>query len=197
MTPRLVLASASPRRRALLAEWGVDHVVDAAEVDESFAAGETLVAVTERLAAAKAATVARQRADPKELVLGADTLVALGAEILAKPRDDADALRTLLALAGREVEVVTGIALAGPGSADVVRAHARSVVVMRDFDAAEARAYVATGEPRDKAGSFAIQGEGRRLVRRIEGSLTNVVGLPREVVLPLLAARGIVARPVA
>ncbi|HWR98135.1 MAG TPA: nucleoside triphosphate pyrophosphatase [Candidatus Methanoperedens sp.] len=207
----LILASSSPRRRRLLRELGVPFSVRAAAVDERPRPGEAPAAHVRRLALAKARAVARglSPACGARWVLGADTVIALDGEILGKPRGPRDAERMLARLAGRTHEVLTGVALvpvrgpaserglvaavAGQSSVAVVR----SRVTMRPFDAAAIRRYVASGEPLDKGGAYAVQGRGRRLVTRVEGSLTNVVGLPLEKVVSMLAACGLsVERPV-
>lgn len=183
----LVLASASPRRTALLADWGVAHEVVVPDVDESTVDCDDPVELTTTLARLKALRVADidsvLRSRP---ILAADTVVVLHDAILGKPVDDHDALRTLLALSGNTVRVVTGIALLAPAASTPVCSHASSDVVMRPFTPQEAAAYVATGEPRGKAGSFAVQGEGGRLIERVGGSMTNVIGLPRQATLDLL-----------
>jgi len=182
----LVLASASPRRRALLEGLGIAFRSVEPGVEESTGggpAGEVAVA----LALAKAREVARRlgavsapEADPRSapLVIGADTLVVLDGTSLGKPRDGAEALRMLLRLSGREHEVITGIAVVDSLSGREAAAREVTVVRMRAFDEAEARAYVATGEPRDKAGAYGIQGHGGLLVEGIRGDYYNVVGLP-------------------
>jgi len=172
----LCLASASPRRRQLLKWLGVDYVTDAADVDESVGAGEDAASLVRRLARAKAAAVARRRGDA--WVLGCDTVVELDGDLLGKPADPAEARAMLARLAGREHRVVTGFALLAPGGAP----HAEDVVVtrvrFRPLDAQAITAYVATGETSDKAGAYAIQGVGAGLIDRIDGSFTNVIGLP-------------------
>jgi len=172
----LVLASASPRRADLLRAAGINFAVRAADVDETRLAGEPPEAYVIRLARAKAAAVARGG----ESVLGSDTTVVVGGEILGKPLDGPDAGRMLRLLSGRWHEVLTGVALRRRGE---VRAEvATTRVKFAPLSAAEIEWYVATGEPFDKAGAYAIQGFGSRFVERIEGSYSNVVGLPVEVV---------------
>ena len=185
-----MLASTSPRRRALLAEAGFAFAVDAPDVDESPRAGEAPDALARRLALAKARAVA-ERADAGACVLGADTIVVIDGEILGKPRDEAEAVAMLLRIAGRTHRVLTGFAL-------VVRALGRddtaveeSQVRMHPVDRATAERYAASGEPLDKAGAYAAQGEGGRFVAEIIGSRANVIGLPLEAVVPKLAALGV------
>lgn len=192
VAPPLVLGSGSPRRRELLARAGVAFEVQAADIDERPQPGEAPRALAARLACEKARAVARRLGpEPPRLVLGADTIVVLDGEVLGKPQDRADAERLLGRLVGRVHEVLTGVALVT--SADLA---ARSVVVasrvwMRPAEPDEIRRYVATGEPLDKAGAYAAQGEGRRFIERIEGSETNVIGLPIEETLALLREAGL------
>jgi septum formation protein len=187
----LVLASASPRRRDLLAGAGLRFEVLPADVPEEVRAGEPPRALVERLATAKAEAVrARLPSRPPRLVLGSDTVVVLGDEILGKPRDAEEALAMLTRLAGRTHTVWTGVALLRTGDTACCALSVASRVTLRAAGEAELRAYVATGEPLDKAGAYALQGLGRRLVDAVEGSESNVIGLPLEETLALLAAWG-------
>jgi septum formation protein len=180
---RIILASASPRRAELLRAAGIDYDVIVANVDEGVRPGEAAHAYVRRLAEEKARAVeARAAGSP---VLGADTVVVLGDSILAKPADPAEAARMLKALSGRSHEVLTGIALLH-GGACVSRVAATRVEFATLTDADIAR-YVASGEPLDKAGAYAIQGLASRFVTRIDGSYSNVVGLPVALVWELLA----------
>jgi len=186
----LVLASSSPRRRELLARLGVEFEVRASDVDETPAPRETPRALVRRLALAKARAVCR----PGELTLGADTIVALGDEPLGKPADAADASRMLGRLSNRSHEVWTGVALVAHegGALPVERvAECRTEVVFRALTAAEIAAYVASGEPLDRAGAYAIQGGAAPFVERIEGDYDNVVGLPVDLVRSLLEESGV------
>jgi septum formation protein len=189
--PELVLASASPRRRALLARAGVTFQVEPAEIDESPRPGESPRELVVRLAAEKARAVAERlpRGGPR-CVLGSDTIVVLGEEVLGKPRDPAHARELLTRILGREHTVLTGVALLDPAGALHTRC-VESRVAMRDASVAEVSAYVATGEPLDKAGAYALQGEGRRFVARVVGSESNVIGLPLEETLALLREAGV------
>jgi septum formation protein len=187
----LLLASSSPRRRELLELARIPFEVVACAADESQAPGEHALAYAERVAGDKLAS-ALAGLDPAArargaVVLAADTTVVQDGRVFGKPRDDADARAMLRALAGREHEVVTAFALGDPRSGQRIgEGLVRTAVVMRPLDAAEIDAYVATGEPRDKAGAYAIQGMASSLVRRIDGSHTNVIGLPTaEVVIEL------------
>jgi septum formation protein len=184
--PRLVLASASPRRRELLAELVEAFEVRPAEADERPLPGEKPEAMVIRLALAKARAIAGDG----ELTLGADTVVALGDEIFGKPADAAEASAMLARLSGRTHEVWTGVALvAKEESALRERACAeRSRVVFRPITPEEIAAYVASGEPLDRAGAYAIQGGAAPFVETLEGSWSNVVGLPVERVRELLAS---------
>lgn len=178
----LVLASASPRRAELLQSAGFSFVVDPVDVDESLRPGETPEAHVRRLAREKAS--AGSRLHPAAPVLGADTVVVLDGAILGKPRDDADARRMLASLSGRVHHVFTGVAIARGGRvSDAVDV---SSVTMAPWTDAEIADYVASGEPRDKAGAYAIQGWASRRVERLEGSWSGVVGLPIAVVHRLL-----------
>jgi septum formation protein len=186
---RLVLASASPRRRALLEEAGIAFDVAVVDVDESPLAGETPDAYVTRLARAKA--LAGRGQHPGAPVLGADTAVVVGTDILGKPRDDADAARMLERLSGRAHDVLTGVALVSDAGERV--AVDRTAVWFKPLSASDIAQYVATAEPRDKAGAYAIQGAGGRFIERIDGSFSNVVGLPMAVVLQLLRETGAAA----
>jgi septum formation protein len=174
---RLVLASASPRRAELLRAAGIPFSVRAADVDESCRPAESPDAYVTRLARAKAEAVGLA---PDAVVLGADTTVVVDGECLGKPRDDEEARAMLRRLSGRAHDVLTGIALVHPGGAIVDRASTR--VIFQRLDEDELAWYVGTGEPRDKAGAYGIQGAASRFIVGIEGSYSNVVGLPVELV---------------
>ncbi|MCK4839628.1 MAG: septum formation inhibitor Maf [Desulfobulbaceae bacterium] len=172
---KIVLASGSPRRRRFLEELGLDFTVVVADVDESLRSGELPSAFVSRLAREKAVSVAVDH--PGALVIGADTVVVVADEILGKPVDPEDALAMLTRLAGQSHEVWTGFAIIRGTSVAVtreVRTEVRFVSAVTDVLAA----YVASGEPLDKAGAYGIQGLGGLLVERIDGSYSNVVGLP-------------------
>lgn len=174
--PRLVLASASPRRSLLLAELGLAFTIRPPATDESPLPGEPPPDLVARLAREKAAA----RVEPGEVVLAADTVVVIDDEILGKPVDATDARSMLARLSGRDHQVFTGVALAigtGAGPRIVSRVE-RTQVRIRAMSAVEIAAYVASGEPMDKAGAYAIQGWGAVFVEAIEGNYTNVVGLP-------------------
>jgi len=181
---RIVLASASPRRRELLAAAGFEFDVDPADVEETCHPGEAPGAYVERIARAKAARVAARH--PGRTVVAADTLVLVNGEPLGKPIDAVDAARMLRLLAGRAHEVWTGVAVARDRRTHY--ALERTIVWVRPLSAAEIAWYVGSGEPFDKAGGYAIQGLASRFIPRIEGSWSNVVGLPVATVLQLLDA---------
>ncbi len=179
----LLLASASPRRRELLELARIPFEVVRAGVDETPAPGEPPLVYVARVARAKlAAARASLPEDARArgvIVLAADTTVILDGAIFGKPRDDDDARAMLRALSGRVHEVVTAFALGDPRDVRLVcEQTVRTEVAMRVLDASEIDAYVETGEPRDKAGAYAIQGMASSLVLRIDGSHTNVIGLP-------------------
>jgi septum formation protein len=188
----LVLASASPRRRELLARLCSEFVVAPVDVDETPPEGVSPAAAACEVARRKALASARCAEGP---VIAADTMVvAADGEILGKPRDAADARRMLRKLSGTTHRVVTGVALvASRGMLPVVGSES-TAVTMRVLADGEIDAYVATGEPFGKAGSYAIQETGDRFVTRVDGSFTNVVGLPVETVGRLLAAAGIATK---
>lgn len=181
---RLVLASQSPRRRQLLAEAGVDVDVDPVDVDEAWVPGEDPAAYVERVAREKAAAGAARH--PGRVVLGADTAVVVDHTVLGKPADAEDAARMLGLLSGREHVVLTGVALARGERIDSFVE--RTVVAMHPLSSGDVRAYLATGEPLDKAGAYAIQGGAARFIREVQGSYTNVVGLPMERLLEVLSS---------
>ena len=184
----LVLASSSPRRREILSRLELKFEIRAPDVDETALEGESPVALVLRLSEAKARAVAGcLSAGPGRWVLGSDTVVVLDEEIIGKPRDAEDAVGMLLRLTGRTHRVVTGIAVVDARDGSALARAVESKVIMRAADEAEIRAYVATGEPLDKAGAYAVQGEGRRFVDTVVGSESNVIGLPDAETLDLLA----------
>ncbi len=182
---RLVLASGSPRRRDILTALGLAFDVRPPGVDETLRPGEGAAAAARRLAERKAEAV---EAEPGELVIAGDTIVVLDGELLGKPTGPPDAAAMLGRLAGRSHEVITGLALRhGTETRSVA---ALTTVTFRALDPAEITAYVATGEPLDKAGAYGIQGYGSALVERIEGDFFNVMGLPVPALLALLHDTG-------
>ena len=186
----IVLASSSPRRHQLLDMLNIEHVIDPAEIDEQARSGEAPQSLALRLARDKAKTVASRH--PGKLVLSADTLVVLGSEILGKPTSPDHAAQMLGRMAGTRHDVVTAVALA-KDSTVIDRIDVTSVW-FRPLDEDTIRAYVATGEPLDKAGSYGVQGYGAMLVERIEGDFFGVMGLPVRLVGELLENVGLVYR---
>ncbi len=188
---RLVLASASPRRRELLAQAGFSFEVRPAHVNEDVRGGEDPVAYVTRLAREKAEAVFGALGDADALVLGADTTVTLDGAILGKPVDAEDAKRMLALLSGRTHRVITGVAVVGPGVGSVRTEVAAEITAVRfrEISGEEIAAYVASGEPMDKAGAYGIQGLAGKWIPRIEGCYFNVVGLPLALVATMLEGR--------
>ena len=179
----LVLASASPRRAEILANLGIPFTVSPPDVDETIAAGESGPEAAVRFAREKAAAGARRHTD--DWILAADTLVLVDNEVLGKPADDPDARDMLRRLSGREHRVVTAVHLrrgSAAGREEIVESRVRIAPLTDE----EILWYVATGEPRDKAGAYAVQGLGARFVESVEGSFSNVMGLPARTVYRLL-----------
>ena len=192
MTPPLILASASPRRHDLLGLLGVPFIVDASNADETPPAGVSAEAVAQFLAVLKARAVAARH--PGAYILGADTVVVVDGLILGKPRDAAEAARMLRLLRGRSHRVPTGVALIAPDGKETKLVET-ATVTMHPYTEVAIGSYLATGEPFDKAGAYAVQGAGGALVAAVEGCYTTVVGLPlcrvaallRDVGFPLAA----------
>jgi septum formation protein len=186
--PCLYLASASPRRSALLTQIGLDHRIEPVHIDESILEGERPADYVCRLSAAKAHAL-KVKLPEAALCLGADTCVALGDEIFGKPADETDCVRMLLALSGRTHQVHTAVTVCrGTHSRTVLSS---SDVQFRALTRAECIAYWRTGEPRDKAGAYAIQGRAALFVQQIRGSYSGIVGLPLFETAQLLAEFGI------
>lgn len=189
----IVLASASPRRRELLAQIGVPHEVLAVDIDESALPGEAPAELALRLARGKA-LAGRERDGGGRAVLGSDTIVVLDGQVFGKPRDADDARRMLAALSGRDHQVMSAVALALPGGA--VRAELSVTEVrMRAIAPAEIDAYWVSGEPLGKAGAYAIQGRGAVFIQHIRGSYSGVMGLPLYETALLLQAAGLHGAP--
>ena len=182
---RLILASASPRRKEILASAGLNFEVCPSAIDEAPLAGEPPEDHARRVARDKALSVAAQ-STAGALVLGADTIVVADEEILGKPRDAADAARMLRILSGVSHQVITGICLVRSSAEVVALTHETTSVTFRDLDDDEISNYVASGEPLDKAGAYGIQGLASKFVTRVEGCYFNVVGLPVALVYDLL-----------
>jgi len=209
----IVLASASPRRQELLRSAGIPFTVQPAEIDETPHQGESPRNCAQRLAREKALYVFKSR--PGEWVLGADTIVVIDEAILGKPRDENEATRMLRLLSGRTHRVITGVCLGGDKAASGQRAAASdakplkteereprtwvedarsetTLVTMCDLSDAEIRSYIASGEPMDKAGAYAIQGIASRWIPRVAGDYSNVVGLPVALVYRMLMERSLI-----
>lgn len=188
---RLILASASPRRKHLLRDAGFIFQVVPSTIEEDYQPGESPEAFVERLAGRKADQVAQRYAQqPGVVVLGADTIVVLAGEVLGKPQSAAAAGQIVQKLAGHTHEVITGIALVEPATGKRVVRHARTKVTFLPLSQAEIEAYVASSEPLDKAGAYGIQGCAARFVSQIEGCYFNVVGLPLSLLYSLLREHG-------
>ena len=183
----LVLASASPRRREILRNAGIDFVVQATVIPEIPNPGEDPREFAERMAREKARIVWRER--PQDFVLGADTVVVVEEEILGKPESPAEAARMLRMLSGRTHVVITGVCLFGPGNLCDVRSE-MTLVTMDAIHEPQILAYAGSDEPKDKAGAYAIQGIASRWISRIEGDYFNVVGLPMSLVYKMLRQHG-------
>jgi MAF protein len=185
----LVLASASPRRRELLAALGLPFEIDPADIDETSTERDP-VRLAEALALSKARAVAARR--PGDIVIGSDTVVALDGRLLGKPADATEARAMLDSLRGRAHEVVTGVAIVAPGGLEAI-GHERTAVVMREYAAAERDEFIARGEPFDKAGGYAIQDAVFHPVAGIVGCECGVMGLPLWALRQLLLDAGIEA----
>jgi septum formation protein len=183
---RIVLASASPRRQELLRNAAIDFVVCPANIEEVQLPDEPATTFAERMAREKARAVLQSITDG--WILAADTIVVVEEEVLGKPCDQKDAARMLRLLSGREHQVITSVCLIGDGFEDV-RSETTTVhfSTMSDVDIRE---YIASGEPMDKAGAYAIQGIASRWITRIEGDYSNVVGLPVDLVWQILREHG-------
>lgn len=181
---KLVLASASPRRREYLSLLGLEYIVDCPDVDENvggeLSPGGQAIAVARR----KAVAVAARHEDA--IVIGADTMVVLDDKRLGKPKDAQHAIKMLGMLQGREHQVYTGVCIMDAGTGKQLEEYACTSVHMDDMDAAAIERYVATGEPMDKAGSYAIQGMGSAFIKGIEGCYFNVLGLPVNTIYKML-----------
>lgn len=185
----LVLASSSPRRRELLGRLGVPFLIDPSSADETPLPGEHAEVLAARLALAKAREVAARHA--QGLVIGADTVVFRQGRLFGKPGDAAEAVEMLGALRGGPHLVVTGLAVVRAEDGVMRTAAVPATVTMRRYSDEEIAAYVATGDPLDKAGAYGAQGRGGRLIARIDGPFLTVVGLPLEELLSLLWELGL------
>jgi septum formation protein len=185
--PSVILASQSPRRRELLALVGIPHTVWPADIDETYLPGEHPAPHAQRLACEKAAVVAAH--DRDALVIAADTIVVVDGDVLGKPRDEAHAAQMLARLSGRSHVVMTAVAVRWRGkersSVEVVG------VTFHPLTVQDILAYIATGEPMDKAGAYGIQGFGATIVERVDGDYFAVMGLPLQRVVRLMADLGV------
>ena len=184
---KLILASRSPRRSELLRSLGVAFEVSPSKVEEITDPEQSPEQNATNIARDKALGVARQNSG--SYVLGADTMVVLGREIIGQPKDEEDACRILSKLAGKQHRVITGVVLITP-EAEEYKIAVASTVSIKSISENEIRSYIATGEPLDKAGAYAIQGEGSFLVESWEGSYSNIVGLPLEALTGLFQQAG-------
>lgn len=189
----LILASASPRRQQLLEQLGLDFEIIPASGETPPQPGEHAETYVQRAAEEKAAEVFRRNAAQRACVLAADTVVVLDGKIFGKPKDDTDALAMLTSLAGRWHHVWTGVRAIGPELNQSIGIVVTTRVLLREADLMTLERYVRSGEGRDKAGSYAIQGLGAGLVQAIDGSYGNVVGLPTVETLQLLSDAHVLA----
>jgi septum formation protein len=191
----VLLASSSPRRQELIRSLGIPYEVRASHADETTEPGLAPARIVETLSLRKAIAVydaMRRDGDVRgAVIVGSDTIVVLDNEVLGKPRDEGDALRMLKALQGRAHVVYSGVACLDAATGRSAVAHKATTVHMKPLDEARIRRYIATGEPMDKAGAYAIQGIGATFVDRIEGDYFNVVGLPVALLADMLPAFGI------
>ena len=191
----IVLASASPRRQELLTNAGIEFVVRPANIPEVRLPDESPKGFAERMAREKARTIRDnvEAAHPPNknslAVLGADTVVVIGNEVLGKPTNSGDAARMLRLLSGREHSVITGVCLSGETFEDV--RSETTIVYFGELSEWDIKSYIKTGEPMDKAGAYAIQGMASRWISKIEGDYNNVVGLPVDLVLQMLREHGV------
>ena len=187
MTPDVILASQSPRRRELLSLVGISHAVQPADIDESALVNEEPRAHCQRLAREKVATIAAR--EPDALIIGSDTIVVVDGDVLGKPRDEAEARAMLARLSGRSHIVMTAVAVRWRGQER--SAVEEAGVTFHALSPDEIAAYVATGEPMDKAGAYGIQGFGATIVARVDGDYFAVMGLPLQRLVRLLAELGV------
>lgn len=187
--PSLILASASPRRRALLAQLGLHFTVLEQDIDESRRAGESPADYVQRMAREKAASARRAIQQDDCIIIGADTSVVLDDRVMGKPRDELDARRMLLQLSGREHAVLSAVTVSSAVASETALSESR--VAFRDISPMEAAAYWATGEPVGKAGGYAIQGLAAVFIRQLSGSYSGVMGLPLFETAQLLQLFGI------
>ena len=189
----LILASASPRRKQLLSQLGLPFTVQASDTDETISEFLRPAPLVETLAQRKAQSIANRimNTDGDSIVIGADTVVVLDGNILGKPQDNQDSKRMLTALQGREHQVYSGIALIDSESGQVLAKHRMTTVNMKQLSDRQIANYIATKEPADKAGAYAIQGIGATLIESIDGDYFNVVGLSLSLLSDMLSEMGV------
>jgi septum formation protein len=185
---RIVLASGSPRRDAILNQIGLPHIIAPSGIDEKVVKVKGLASYVKRLAVLKAEDVASLFKDA--IIIGADTMVIVDGNVLGKPKDKDDAARMLGELSGRTHSVMTGLCVIDTGTGRKVVSLARTKVRFRKLDMAAIQEYINTGEPMDKAGAYAIQGRGAALIESISGDFYNVVGLPVPALMDALERLG-------
>lgn len=185
MKPRVILASASPRRRELMTLVGIPHEVRPADIDETYLPGEEPRDHALRLAREKAQTIT----DPDAVVVGSDTIVVVDGDVLGKPRDETEAARMLARLSGRSHIVITAVAVSWKGK--VVADAEQVTVTFHQLTDAQIRGYIATREPMDKAGAYGIQGYGATIVARVDGDYFAVMGLPLQRMVHLMRELGL------
>lgn len=185
----LVLASHSPRRKELLEKLGLPYLVLEADIDETFLPGESIEGSVQRLAAEKALACSSKISEG--VVIGCDTVVVVDGQVLGKPQDPDEARTMLRLLSGRSHQVISGVAVLDAASGASMTAYERTIVYFQPLLEEEIESYVASGEPLDKAGAYAIQGKAALFIPRIEGCYYNVVGLPLHCLASLLKKMGI------
>ena len=186
----MVLASASPRRRELMTMTGINFTVQRADVDEKVTPGTPLQTAVKTLARRKAVAVGNMPNHADQVVIAADTIVALNGKMYGKPSSDEEAAQMLTMLSGKVHQVFTGVCIVAPGREPIIF-HERTDVELYELEEEEILSYVKTGEPMDKAGAYGIQGRGALLVKRIDGDYYNVVGLPIARVVRTLKDKGL------
>lgn len=187
----IVLASASPRRQVFLQELGLRFSVIPTSIDESPNERESALDFAQRMARTKAESIGKQW--PEAAIIGADTIISLAGEILGKPENPEDALRILLQLQGTSHQVITALCLCCPREELLETMAKTTTVTFGRFPREVLEAYIRCGEPLDKAGAYAIQGKGGFLVQRINGSCSNVIGLPMHDLVRLLLLHNIIS----
>jgi len=191
-TPLLILASTSPRRKEILERCGIPFTILSESIDERPLPDEKPLDFATRMAESKAIATQNQHSVPHAYFLGADTIVVLDDTIYGKPADEQEACRFLGELQGRTHRVITAFALVDENGKIIVSEHDSSEVTIKTLSPEKIRSYVGTGEPMDKAGAYAAQGLGSRMIEKIQGSQNNVIGLPIEKILPHLRKIGII-----